>query len=395
MCSGCDDPNHVAATFDRRNLLIGSAGLAATGLIANAASAKTKETTADLGPTAAHAWAATDKSNFAPMKIQRRALGPNDVRMEILYCGICHSDIHMVREEWMPAHYPMVPGHEIIGRVTAVGPKVTKFRIGDIGGVGCMVDSCGYCVECLADREHACLNGMTLTYASPDKISGGTTQGGYSTGIVVTEKFVIRIPPGVNLAGMAPLLCAGITTFSPLQHWKASRGMKVGVIGLGGLGHMAVKLAVAKGADVTVFTTSPGKQAAALLMGAREAILWSDQTKMHSFGPDFDLIIAAVPQAFPIQPFMNLLKTDATLVNVGTLEAIDGYNAMMNNTARRNLSGSMIGGIAETQEVVDFCAARGITADVELIRPDQIATAFDRVVGKDVKFRFVIDMAKA
>jgi alcohol dehydrogenase (NADP+) len=394
MCSGCNDPHHVAATLDRRNLLAGGAGLAAAGLAGGTAAAKGADTPS-AAATKARAWAATDKASFTAMEIQRRALGPNDVRMEILYSGICHSDIHMVRGEWMPARYPMVPGHEIIGRVTAVGANVTKFRIGDIGGVGCMVDSCGHCMECLADREHACLNGMTLTYAAPDKVSGGTTQGGYSTGIVVTEKFVIRIPPGVNLAGMAPLLCAGITTFSPLQHWKAARGQKIGVIGLGGLGHMAVKLAVAKGAEVTVFTTSPGKRADALRMGAKEALLWNDEEALRRLGSSFDLLLAAVPQAFPIQPFMNLLKTDGTLVNVGALEAIGGYNAMMNNTARRNLSGSMIGGIAETQEVVDFCAARGITADVELIRPDQIATAFDRVVGKDVKFRFVIDMGRA
>lgn len=396
MCSRCDDPHHNAATLDRRNLMLGGAGLAAAGLAFGATSADAKTSgIANLGATSVRAWAATDKASFAPMNITRRAVGPNDVQMEILYCGVCHSDIHMARGEWMSARYPMVPGHEIIGRVTAVGAKVTKFRVGDIGGVGCMVDSCGICAECLNDREHACLNGMTLTYAAPDKVSGGTTQGGYSTGIVVTEKFVIRIPPGVNLAGMAPLLCAGVTTFSPLQHWKASRGQKVGVIGLGGLGHMAVKLAVAKGADVTVFTTSPGKQAAALRMGAKDAILWSDRDKMRGLASSFDLLIAAVPQAFPLQPFMDLLKTDATLVNVGALEAIGGYNAMLNNTARRNLSGSMIGGIAETQEVVDFCAARGITADVEIIGPDQIAAAFDRVKNKDVKFRFVIDMAKA
>ena len=274
-------------------------------------------------------------------------------------------------------------------------PNVTKFRVGDIGGVGCLVNSCGTCVECLNDREHACLNGMTLTYNSEDKVSGGRTYGGYSTSVVVTEKFVIRIPPGVNLAGMAPVLCAGITTFSPLQHWKAARSQKIGVVGLGGLGHMAVKLAVAKGADVTVFTTTPGKRENAIKMGAKEAVLWSDADAMKRLASSFDLIIAAAPKAFDVQPFMNLLKTDATLVNVGALEPLSGYNAMLNNTARRNLSGSMIGGIAETQEVVDYCAARNISADIELIRPDQINEAFNRVVNKDVKFRFVIDMTAA
>ncbi|WP_246752974.1 NAD(P)-dependent alcohol dehydrogenase [Sinorhizobium sp. BG8] len=334
-------------------------------------------------------------SGLAPAEINRRAVGPNDVHMQILYSGICHSDIHMTRSEWGQMSYPMVPGHEIIGRVTAVGANVTKFKVGDIGGVGCLVDSCGTCVECLNDREHACLNGKTLTYAAPDKVSGGLTFGGYSTGIVVTEKFVIRIPPGVNLAGMAPILCAGITTFSPLQHWKASRGQKVGVIGLGGLGHMAVKLAVAKGADVSVFTTTPGKRESAIQMGAKEVVLWDDAEAMERLASSFDLLVAAVPKAFEIQQFMNLLKTDATLVNVGALEALNGFNGMLNNTARRNLSGSMIGGIAETQEVVDYCAARNITADIELIKPEQINEAFDRVVGKDVKFRFVIDMTAA
>ena len=408
MCQHCDDKNHTDSNLPlltgRRGLLRASAGLAAVPLLAGVSSATAQAQSAVPAAPArgnpqastARAWAARSAtSGLAAMDIQRRAVGPNDVQLQILYCGICHSDIHMARSDWGPGTYPMVPGHEIIGRVTAVGSKVTKFKVGDIGGVGCMVDSCGTCVECLNDREHACLNGMTLTYASPDKVSGGVTYGGYSTGVVVTEKFVIRIPPGANLAGMAPLLCAGVTTFSPLQHWKASRGQKIGVIGLGGLGHMAVKLAVARGAEVTVFTTSPGKRADAIRMGAKEALLWGDQDAFKRLASSFDLIVAAAPKAFDVQPFMNLLKTDATLVNVGALEVLPGYNAMINNTARRNLSGSMIGGIAETQEVIDYCAARGITADVELIRPDQINAAFERVVGKDVKFRFVIDMGQA
>lgn len=397
MCKNCTDPTHIAVdrALSRRGLLMAGAGLAAAPLLAGAAAAQTGEAV-DLGATTARAWGITAAGNpLAEMQIQRRAVGPTDVRMQILYSGICHSDVHMIDGDWAPPSVPMVPGHEIIGRVTAVGANVTKFRVGDIGGVGCMVNSCGSCAECLNDREHACLNGFTLTYGAPDPILGGNTFGGYSTEVVVTEHFVIRIPPGVNLAGMAPVLCAGITTFSPLQHWKASRGMKVGVIGLGGLGHMAVKLAVAKGADVTVFTTSPGKVEPALALGATEAVLWDDAAAMTRLRSSFDLLVAAAPKAFEVQPFMNLLKTDGTLVNVGALEALSGYNAMLNNTARRNLSGSMIGGIAETQEVVDFCAARGITADVELIRPDQINEAFARVKGKDVKFRFVIDMAQA
>lgn len=409
MCEHCRDRHQLASDAPlltrRRGLL--RAGLAAvplfTGLTAATAQAQSaapataaQASAGNLEASTARAWATRSAtSGFAAMDIRRRAVGPNDVRLQILYCGVCHSDIHMARSDWGPATYPMVPGHEIIGRVTAVGSKVTKFKVGDIGGVGCMVDSCGTCAECLNDREHACLNGMTLTYAGPDKVSGGVTYGGYSTGVVVTEKFVIRIPPGAHLAGMAPLLCAGVTTFSPLQHWKAARGQKIGVIGLGGLGHMAVKLAVAKGADVTVFTTTPGKRADALRMGAKEALLWNDQEAFKRLASSFDLIVAAAPKAFDVQPFMNLLRTDATLVNVGALEVLHGYNAMRNNTARRNLSGSMIGGIAETQEVIDYCAARGITADVEVIRPEQIDQAFERVVGKNVKFRFVIDMGKA
>lgn len=395
MCNFCTDPNHNAAdpAISRRGVLIAGATLAAAPLMAPGAAARTSAP--DLAATTARAWGVTAAGGrLAEMPIPRRALGPNDVRLEILYSGICHSDIHMVDGDWLPPVLPMVPGHEIIGRVTAVGAQVTKFRVGDIGGVGCMVNSCRTCPECLDDREHACRNGFTLTYAAPDPVLGGHTFGGYSTQIVVTEHFVIRIPPGVNLAGMAPVLCAGITTFSPLQHWKAARGQKVGVIGLGGLGHMAVKLAIAKGAEVTVFTTSPGKREAAVAMGATEAVLWDDAAAMARLASGLDLIVAAAPRAFDVQPFMNLLKTDGTLVNVGALEALNGYNAMLNNTARRNLSGSMIGGIAETQDVVDFCAARGITADVELIRPDQINEAYARVKGKDVKFRFVIDMTQ-
>lgn len=404
MCEFCQDKSALHTPgLSRRRVLAGAAALAGAagpilaGLAATPARAQSGATAgSSLDATTARAWgAAAAGAPVTPMEIPRRAVGPNDVQLQILYSGICHSDIHMVGNDWGGTPYPLVPGHEIIGRVTAVGANVTKFRVGDIGGVGCMVASCGTCTECLNDREHACLNGMTLTFAGPDRDLGGFTFGGYSTGIVVTEHFVIRIPPGVNLAGMAPLLCAGVTTFSPLQHWKASRGQKVGVIGLGGLGHMAVKLAVAKGADVTVFTTTPGKRENAVQMGAKEALLWSDTDALKRLASSFDLIVAAVPQAFDVQPFMNLLKTDATLVNVGALEPIPGYNAMLNNTARRNLSGSMIGGIAETQEVVDFCAARSITADVELIRPDQINEAYARVKGKDVKFRFVIDMAAA
>lgn len=343
------------------------------------------------------AWGTTGaKRPLGAMRIPRRALGSHDVLLDVLYCGVCHSDIHQARNEWPksnPTFYPCVPGHEIIGRVQAVGRAVTKFKVGDIGGVGCMVNSCGVCENCLADREQNCLNGTTFTYNSPDPVLGGRTFGGYSDKIVVTEHFVIRIPPGADLAATAPLLCAGITTFSPMRHWHLQPGQRVGVIGLGGLGHMAVKLAIAHRAEVTVFTTSPGKIPDAKQLGARKAVLWSDGEAMKRYTNYFDLIITTVPQAYPMQPFMNLLKLDATLVNVGALDDLMSLDGMAMGFGRNSLAGSMIGGIAETQEVIDYCAARNIKADIELIRPEQINQAYDRVVNKDVRYRFVIDFA--
>lgn len=402
MCNQCDHniPGDDPVELGRRKLLLAGATLAAAPLLAGiavGAQAQTDSTApVGSGPFKTRAWAANDKeTRFSPVEINRRAIGPKDVRIDILYAGICHSDIHAARSEWWPATYPIVPGHEIVGRVTAIGHEVTKFKVGDIAGVGCMVDSCGSCANCLADREQNCLNGTTFTYDTPDKVSGGVTYGGYSKAVVVTEHFAIRIPPGINLAGMAPILCAGITTFSPMQHWRLERGQRVGVIGLGGLGHMAVKLGAARGADVTVFTTSPGKIEDAKRLGAREAVLWNDATAMQRMGNHFDLMIATVPQAFPVQQFMDLLKLDATLVNVGALERIDGLNGMINGFGRKSFAGSMIGGIAETQQVVDYCVARGISADVEIIKPEQINAAYDRVVGKDVRYRFVIDMSAA
>jgi uncharacterized zinc-type alcohol dehydrogenase-like protein len=256
-----------------------------------------------------------------------------------------------------------------------------------------MVNSCGECENCLADREQNCLRGATFTYNSPDPVLGGLTYGGYSERMVVPEHFVIRIPPGADLPAIAPLLCAAITTFSPMQHWKLKRGQRVGVIGLGGLGHMAVKLAAAKGADVTVFTTSPGKVDDAKRLGAREAVLWSDTAAMQRLANQFDLLISTVPQAYPVQPFINVLKLNAMLVNVGAMEDFENANGFSLILGRKSIAGSMIGGIAETQEVIDFCAARNIKAETELIRPDQINQAYERVVNKDVRYRFVIDLA--
>jgi uncharacterized zinc-type alcohol dehydrogenase-like protein len=375
--------------------------LVAAPLLAGVASrAQTAETGARAGNgrylTRAYA-ARSAKSPLGPLQIQCRALGPNDVLLDVLYCGICHSDIHQARDEWNdwgPTVYPCVPGHEIIGRVAAVGDKVTKFKVGDIGGVGCMVDSCRTCDFCRADREQNCAHTATFTYNSPDRHNAGpTTYGGYSDKIVVTEHFVIRIPPGADLAATAPLLCAGITTFSPMQHWKLGAGQRAGVIGLGGLGHMAVKLAVARRADVTVFTTSPGKVADAKRMGAREAVLWNDEAAMKRLTDTFDLLISTVPKAYPMQPFVNVLKPDATLVNIGAMEELKGVTGINLVYARKSIAGSMIGGIAETQEVIDYCAARNIKADIEIVRPDEINRAYERVVNKDVRYRFVIDMA--
>jgi len=377
------------------------ASLAVAPLLARAnagAALGQPEAAADTGPFRARAYgAANATSPLGPLQIERRAVGPDDVLLDVLYCGICHSDIHQARDEWSewgPTAYPCVPGHEIIGRVAAVGNKVTKFKVGDIGGVACMVDSCRTCDCCRADREQNCEKTATFTYNSPDKHGTATvTYGGYSDKIVVTEHFVIRIPPGADLAATAPLLCAGITTFSPMQHWKLAGGQRVGVIGLGGLGHMAVRLAAARKADVTVFTTSPGKVKDAERLGAKEAVLWNDADAMKRLVNTFDLLISTVPEAYAMQPFINVLKPDATLVNVGAMEQLQGVTGINLVYARRSIAGSMIGGIAETQAVIDYCAARDIKADIELVRADQINQAYERVVKKDVRYRFVIDMA--
>lgn len=395
------DSRHVdeAPTMpSRRAVLKAGAFLAAAPLVggpASRAEAAASPAVANGSITARAYGAASATARLEPLQIKRRAVGPHDVLLDVLYCGICHSDIHQARNEWssIPTTYPCVPGHEIIGRVQAVGSAVTKFKIGDIGGVGCMVDSCGTCESCLADREQNCLKGAAFTYNSPDRATGENTLGGYSEKMVVSERFVIRIPPGADLAATAPLLCAGITTFSPMQHWKLSPRQRVGVIGLGGLGHMAVKLAAARKAEVTVFTTSPGKIADARRLGAEDAVLSSDNAAMKRLANRFDLLIATVPRAFPMQPFIDVLALDGTLVNVGALQPLDAGPGFSLIAGRKSLAGSMIGGIAETQEVVDYCAARGIKADVEVIRPEQINQAFDRVVKKDVRYRFVIDVS--
>lgn len=398
MCDGQNEvaQNHASALLDRRKVLMVGAGLVAAPLLAgSAALAQSAQAAkgAGVGPYTARAFgAASATSPLAPLQIKRRALGPHDVLLDILYCGVCHTDIHFVRNEWHESQYPCVPGHEVIGRVTAVGSSVTKFRVGDIGGVGCLVDSCRTCENCEDDLEQYCEKELTLTYNSNDLVSGGHTYGGYSDKMVVTEHFVIRIPPGADLAATAPLLCAGVTTFSPMQHWKLASGQRVGVIGLGGLGHIAVKLAVARKADVTVFTTSPGKIADAKRLGATNAVLWNDAAAQKQLSK-FDLMISTVPQAYPMQQLVNLLKLNGTLINVGAMEPIQDVSGASLALGRKSVAGSAIGGIAETQEVIDYCVDRNIKADVELIRADEINKAFDRMVNKDVRYRFVIDLA--
>ena len=339
--------------------------------------------------------AASATSALASTVISRREPTENDVQIEILFCGICHSDLHTVRNEWveaMPTTYPCIPGHEIVGRVTRVGSAVTKFKPGDIAAVGCMVDSDGTCPECRAGYEQFCSN-VTLTYNFPDKHLGGVTYGGYSDSVVVDERFVLRVPSNLDMAGAAPLLCAGITTYSPMRHWCVSKGKKVGVVGLGGLGHMGVKFAHALGAHVVVFTTSPGKKEDALRLGADEVVISrnADEVKKHS--ESFDFILDSVSADHDISAYINLLKRDGNITLVGAPPKPLEVAAFSLLIRRRSLSGSLIGGIAETQEMLDFCGEHNITCDVEVIPIQKVNEAYERLLKSDVKYRFSIDMA--
>jgi alcohol dehydrogenase (NADP+) len=342
------------------------------------------------------AYAAQSKtSDLGPASIARRDPTDNDVQIEILFCGICHSDLHQVRDEWsgvMPTVYPCVPGHEIVGRVAKVGSAVTKFKAGDLAAVGCMVDSDGTCPECRAGFEQFCPN-FTLTYNFPDKHLGGVTYGGYSDAIVVDERFVLRVPSNLDLAGTAPLLCAGITTYSPLRHWGVTKGKKVGVVGLGGLGHMGVKFAHALGAHVVVFTTSPGKKDAALSLGADEVVISRNADEMQKHRGSLDFILDAVSADHDISAFISLLARDGNLTLVGAPEKALAVTAFSLISGRHSLSGSAIGGIAETQEMLDFCGAHNITSDVEVIPMQKVNEAYERLLRSDVKYRFSIDMA--
>jgi len=339
--------------------------------------------------------AASATSPLASTIIPRRDPTERDVQIEILFCGICHSDLHSVRNEWsefMPTNYPIVPGHEIVGRVTKVGSAVTKFKPGDLAAVGCMVDSDRTCPQCKAGLEQFCPN-MTLTFNSPDKYLGGVTYGGYSASIVVDEHFVLRVPSNLNVAGAAPLLCAGITTYSPIRHWGVGKGKKVGVVGLGGLGHMAVKFAHAFGAHVVVFTTSPHKREDALRLGADDVVVSRNADEMQKHAGSFDFILDAVSADHDINAYINLLGRDGNLTLVGApAEPLD-VTAFSLITRRRSLSGSAIGGIAETQEMLDFCGENNITADIEVIPIQKVNEAYERLLKSDVKYRFSIDMA--
>ncbi|WP_226502623.1 NAD(P)-dependent alcohol dehydrogenase [Pseudomonas sp. MWU16-30317] len=344
--------------------------------------------------TQALTYAAQNASDrLKPFKIERRAPGADDVQIDILFCGVCHSDLHTARNEWQNTLYPSVPGHEIVGKVTAVGSAVTRFKVGDLAGVGCMVDSCQHCASCAEGEEQYCENGFTGTYNGP-VFGGENTFGGYSDSVVVKEKFVLHIAPTDNLAAVAPLLCAGITTFSPLNHWKVGPGKKVGVVGLGGLGHMAVKIAHAMGAHVVLFTTSESKREDGLRLGADEVVVSRNPDEMATQANRLDFILNTVAAPHDLDAFLSLLKRDGTMTLVGAPDHPHPSPTVFNLIfKRRSLAGSLIGGIRETQEMLDFCAKQGIVSDIEIIAMKDINEAYERMIKGDVKYRFVIDMA--
>lgn len=345
----------------------------------------------------AKAYAASSATTpLIPFSLERRDPRPTDVAIDILFCGICHSDIHTARNEWGGTVYPVVPGHEIVGRVTSVGSQVTAFKTDDLVGVGCLVDSCRTCPSCTDGLEQYCDNGLGGTYNSKDKIGGTAhtvTMGGYSDKITVDQRFVLRVPTNLDPAAAAPLLCAGITTYSPLKHWKVGVGQKVGIIGLGGLGHMGVKFAHAMGAHVVMITTSPAKGADAKKLGADEVLISTDADAMKEATGSFDFLLNTIPVGHDADPYMNLLKRDGTMVIVGSVEPMKKVDGRPFIFRRRSMAGSLIGGLPETQEMLDFCGQHNITCDIETIAMKDVNTAYDRTVKGDVKYRFVIDMA--
>ncbi|WP_435414947.1 NAD(P)-dependent alcohol dehydrogenase [Polaribacter aestuariivivens] len=334
---------------------------------------------------------AADK-DLQQMEIERRAILKDDVKIDILYCGVCHSDIHAAKNDWGNAHYPLVPGHEIIGKVIEVGADVKNYKKGDLVGVGCMVDSCKECSACEDDLEQFCEKGMVGTYNGKDKHSGNRTFGGYSTSIVVREEFVLKVPTNLDTKAVAPLLCAGITTFSPLNHWKIKKGDKVGIIGLGGLGHMGIKFASAMGAETYMITTSEEKAADAKKLGADDVIISKNQDEMKKHAGSFDFLLNTVPVKHDINPYLQILKRDSTMVMVGAIEPLEPMNGGNLIMGRKRVAGSLIGGIKETQEMLDFCGEHNITSEIEMIDMQDINKAFERVTNNDVKYRFVIDM---
>lgn len=362
-----------------------------------ASTAPAKEDAGEVKTYTARSYGAQSAdSDVSPVTVRRREPRPQDVQIKILYCGVCHSDLHQVRDEWhevMPTVYPCVPGHEIVGRVTKVGSEVTRFKEGDLAAVGCLVGSCGVCESCKEGLENYCYNVPIFTYNSEDKVLGGVTYGGYSESIVVDEAFVLTVPEKLDPAGTAPLLCAGITTYSPMRHWKVSAGQKVGVVGLGGLGHMAVKFAHALGAHVVLFTTSPNKITDAKRLGADEVVLSNDAAEMERHFHTFDFILDTVSAQHDLNPYIALLKRDGTMTLVGAPPEPTPISSFGLIFGRHQLAGSGIGGIRETQEMLDFCAEHGITSDVEVIPIQQINEAYKRLLKSDVKYRFVIDMA--
>lgn len=328
------------------------------------------------------------------MNIQRRELTAKDVEIDILYCGVCHSDLHTARNDWHNSIYPVVPGHEIVGRITKVGKQVSKLKVGDYAAIGCIVDSCQECESCNHGLEQYCLNGFTGTYNGPDKHLGGMTFGGYSEKVVVDEHFVLKVPSNLDPAAIAPVLCAGITVYSPLKHWNVGKGSKVGVIGLGGLGHMAIKLAKGLGAEVTLFSRTPSKIADALVLGADEVIISTNEEQMQNVQGKFDVIIDTVPYVHDVNPYIATLNINGTLVLVGYLGELEPIlNTVPMIRGRRSVAGSVIGGIAETQELLDFCGQHNIVAEIEIIKMQEINEAYERLLRSDVKYRFVIDMA--
>ena len=337
--------------------------------------------------------ASSAKARVLPTEIERRPVAANDVQIAIEHCGVCHTDIHFVNNDWGMTNYPVVPGHEIVGRVTEIGSAVSKFKVGDRAAIGCLVDSCGVCSNCENGHEQYCLNGFTATYNSETKDPGGFTYGGYSQSIVAQESFVLKVPDSLEGPGLAPLLCAGITTYSPLRNWKIGPESKVGVIGLGGLGHMGVKFSHALGAHTTMITSSEQKGVDARLLGADEVLLSSSMDALSKEAGSFDFLLNTIPVNHDLTPYLELLKTNGTMCVVGAVEPLSQVNAAQLIFGRRSLAGSLIGGIAETQEMLDFCGEKNILSEVEVIRMDEINDAYTRMQKNDVKYRFVLDLA--